>query len=563
MSFEQEEKKSERANSQEGKKEKEFSLSEIDELLKQNESIFDGLNKFSKVEIFEGKDFSGRVFMEDELDDKNDWVAYEKAGFMKRFEDFTNRFNFTKFFLSKERSDLIKTKVGIFDKTVINERLKGEFLPIDEKINKEERKNAEEKIGQNFNVEKGEFKERLIDKLYEVVDSKIVKMIVSRRTEVGEIEAAGKMRDEKIGQIESVDGAELVMFKDSLEKINKSKEKLPEILKLVSSEEERKEMIAKLSGEEDEMRERIKEKEEKINDELKIFREPFEDRLKETTEMQYDLMEGFDFIKNNETNLNNKIKEYKTAIEEAKKLYLPANMESDIKKIEERKAVLEEQVKELAERKALIGSKLEQIRNNKKEIEATLNRINNIGKTKKEIAEEEKDRKKAGAKYSDAEKSGDQKGRGEKEEEKWEETLNEVWGLDTAKKEAKSQKTGKSFDKLFPSHDYPGREREKTENESRKKPVEDAKEIEGEDERSKERTLSEEEVAVIIGKLLKKFGVMEIKDEKIRRQIADNAAIRVKKMMEKTESFITEKDIKREVKNFYADFLKARSQKNK
>ena len=53
MSFEQEEKKSERANSQEGKKEKEFSLSEIDELLKQNESIFDGLNKFSKVEIFE------------------------------------------------------------------------------------------------------------------------------------------------------------------------------------------------------------------------------------------------------------------------------------------------------------------------------------------------------------------------------------------------------------------------------------------------------------------------------------------------------------------------------
>ena len=57
MSFEEKGKKEEQPHSSENKTEKEFSLSEIDELLKEKAGIFDSLDKFSKDEIFKKEDF--------------------------------------------------------------------------------------------------------------------------------------------------------------------------------------------------------------------------------------------------------------------------------------------------------------------------------------------------------------------------------------------------------------------------------------------------------------------------------------------------------------------------
>lgn len=112
MNVEKNNTKVEQPNSSENKSEKELSLSEIDELLKEKTDIFDSLDKFSKDEIFKKENFEDSRITVDKLDDRFDQEVYAKANFWKKFE------NFTRFGLRKERYDLIKSKDrGLLDKT--------------------------------------------------------------------------------------------------------------------------------------------------------------------------------------------------------------------------------------------------------------------------------------------------------------------------------------------------------------------------------------------------------------------------------------------------------------
>ena len=89
MNFEEKGKKTEQPHSSENKTEKELSLSEIDELLKEKAGIFDNLDKFSKDEIFKKVDFYNEIEIKSKLDDKYDSDVYAKAGFWKKYDNFT------------------------------------------------------------------------------------------------------------------------------------------------------------------------------------------------------------------------------------------------------------------------------------------------------------------------------------------------------------------------------------------------------------------------------------------------------------------------------------------
>ena len=111
--------------------------------------------------------------------------------------------------------------------------------------------------------------------------------------------------------------------------------------------------------------------------------------------MENSLKKGHDFIKMEESKLKNQIKEYDDYIKEAQKLNLLGDVGGDIVKIlEEKKAIADASAKEFAEQKVLVASKLEVLKNNRKEIQTTLNRINNVGKTKQEIAEKRRTKRK-------------------------------------------------------------------------------------------------------------------------------------------------------------------------
>ncbi len=341
-------------------------MSEIDQLIKQKTGEFDDLNKFSKDEIFKKVDFydvTNEKFVFNKDEESN---LYHTAGFWKKFE------NFTRFGRHKEQYNLIKSKErGLLDKTDIDESM----------LNKEFNITSQYAFSDPERV--------IITKKYEYVDGKIVKMLKVSRTESGAVEAAGEMREDKINQLERVNGAELVGLKESMKKNAESRKNISNLMG-VMSEEEKEKLNTKLNEEEIKTKEKIKEKEEEIAEELSIFKEPLDGRLKETMEIENILTNGLDFIKTEETKLNKQIKEYEDYIKQAQKERpnLLSDVGGDIVKIlEGKKAIADSQAKGFAESKALIVSKLETLKNNKKEIHNTLFRINDIGKT-----EEEKDK---------------------------------------------------------------------------------------------------------------------------------------------------------------------------
>src|SRR3989344_9316509 len=125
MSFEEKGKKEEQPHSPEDKTEKELSLTEIDELLKEKAGIFDNLDKFSKDEIFKKVDFYNEIEIKSKLDDKYDSDVYAKAGFWKKYD------NFTRLGFQKERYGLLKSKDrGLLDKSKINKDILGNDIDL-------------------------------------------------------------------------------------------------------------------------------------------------------------------------------------------------------------------------------------------------------------------------------------------------------------------------------------------------------------------------------------------------------------------------------------------------
>ena len=72
-------------------------------------------------------------------------------------------------------------------------------------------------------------------KSFELVDGKIIKYVASGRTEKGQEDAAGKKREAEISRLETVNGAELVGLKESMEKNSKIRENLPKMMELIPS----------------------------------------------------------------------------------------------------------------------------------------------------------------------------------------------------------------------------------------------------------------------------------------------------------------------------------------
>lgn len=388
MNSEEKFNKAEQANQQENKTEKELSLSEIKDLVKEREGIFDSLDKFSKDEIFKKENFSDLRVAVDRPDDKFDESAYAKAGFWKKLENFINMDHLPGILKSKER--------GLLDKTKINEDIAYKVIEIGQN-DKQERKYIEDNV---IDVQ-GDFKkdnsERAVGKLFNVVDGEIVKYVFSGRTQKGQIEAAGKMREAEISRLETVNGKELVGLKESIEKNKQTKENMLKMTGFMS-EKDKQDLTDKLNKEEADKKERIKEKEEKIADKTIFFREPLEGRLRETVEIENNLSKAFYSIKTGELDLNKKIKECESFIKEAQKLNLSDEVRADIvKNAEAKRSEMGVQIKEIAEKKILISSRLDVLKTNKKEIETTLDRVNAIGKTKEEIenAKKEKSDKKS------------------------------------------------------------------------------------------------------------------------------------------------------------------------
>lgn len=564
MSFEGKDKKSEQQfESPENKTEKELSLSEIDELIRQNRGIFDNLDKFSKDQIFKdlfkNDDFYKEIEIRGRLNDEYDSIAYQKAGFWEKLD------NFSRFGLFKNWHGLMKSEErGLLDKSEINKDVLGKEIEqsIEKVINSSEIEklaSGKKLVGglktEDVESVKQKFfeKERTMTKRYEIIDGEIVKIIKSRRTESGAIEAAGKMREVEISRLETANGAELIGLKEAMDKNIESKKNLSKVIEFMSDEEKEK-ITAKLEDEESKTKKRIKEKEGKLAEELKIFREPLEGRVKETLEIENSLMEAFDSIKFSESNLNEQIKEYEEVIKEAKKLNLLGEVGGDIvKNLEEKKTIADGNVKELVERKSIVLSKLETLKENKKEIETTLNRINIIGKTKKEIAEEDKNKKKFETKTKLTEEKKD-------EDEEKDKSKKTEGGKKSKQKTVLSKKVdGKKVDigALFEHYDDVSEE-------TKKVGGKEIKEVESFDMKK----FSEKEIKNIVMKELKILGIMNLKDKKIREQIIKDiiatVKFRVAKSKEEEEEEEVEiNDIKITIKEWYEKLSKNYFKKGK
>lgn len=532
----------EKSDDFENKSENGLSLSEINELLKESEKVSGNLDKFSKDIIFKKENFEDLRVEVDKPNDRFDEEVYAKADFWKKFE------NFTRFGLRKERYGLIKSKDrGLLDRTKINKDIEGKGFKI-EQDNSQEREYLEKNVIDVRGDFKNDKSEREIVKAFGVdeIDGKIIKMVGSGRTEKGQIEAAGKMREAEISRLETVNGAELIELKEAMERSAKSKESFLKLGESMS-EEEREKVFSKLEEEESQMKKEIKEKEEKLAEETKKFREPLEIRLLEIFEIKNSLIEAFDFIKTGESNLHKQIKECESFIKEAQKLGLLGNVGADVVKIfEDKKAVLDAQVKEFTEKRELVSSKLDTLIDNKKEIYKTLFRIYDIGKTEqdkdKEAKEVEDYYNVSKIKNKDKTETNLNKikdGKNEKNIKTWDETRDEVWGL----KNTAEKTDNKKFEKNFVD-------------------IDEEIEIE-ENEKVIEKIFTKEEIVEIVTKELKVLGIMSIQDRTMREQIINNVIMAVETMVAKSKDPVEENDIKKEVRDWYKKFYKKPSNKNK
>lgn len=519
MNNERGNRKAEQIKTPENSQENEFSIDNINDILKEKTDVYDNLNEFSKDNLFKGYDLRGNVEVRDKAEDKYDSDVYAEASLGKKFASFV---------MPKKFLGLVKTENrGLVDKNTIEDYTEGRVFRLGDR-DKDVYKHEEEKVAKKFNWTEEESKGRVVTKTYEFTNGKIEKIIKSSRTEEGMIGFAGTMREHMISAIDRRFGNDLVGLKESVVKNKQTKENMLKINGFMP-EEEKQALVDKLDKEGASKKERIKEKEEIIAEKLNFFKEPLESRMKETSEMENNLSKALNFIKTNESNLNKNIKECEAFIKEAQKLSLSDEMRDDIvKTAEAQRVVLNAQAKEFADKKALVSSKLEVLKNNKKDIEATLNRINNIGKTENEIAKEKKNEKKDGVDTEPVEKKAKSE------------------TVEGAKKEEVQQTDengGKEIDIseiLNRLGDFSGKKKESYVEEEKKE------------------VFSEEEIEGIVMKELKVVGFMNNKEivEKSKGGLIKHLIGAVKNEIIKSEEEITEGLIKSEVDDWYKKLTK-------
>ena len=364
-----------------------LSMTEVDELLKENIDVYNNLNSFYKTDIFKDVDFKDKREAADKLDDRFDESAYVKAGFWQKFE------NFTRFGLHKKSHGLIKSERGLLDKTETDEDITGKDIEITKDNNKKEREYLESNVVDIRGDFKKEISDRMITKRFEKVDGEIVKIIESKRTEQGQIEAAGRLRDKKINEVETT-GADLVKSKEQLEKHLGDKGKL-ENLKYLNAEG-KEDLRIKMSEEEANLSNSIKDKEAELKDKLSIFKEPLEERMSQTKELLDKVSIAFDEVKEESLKLFNSSKEINSEI----KIIEKSNILEETKKqvidnLIIAKNEMDNNLLELVKRKTELEKRNNILLINKRDLSEELSKINKIGKTKKEILEEEKDQKEA------------------------------------------------------------------------------------------------------------------------------------------------------------------------
>src|SRR3989339_1888651 len=475
-----------------------LSLSDIDELLGENVEVYNDLGSFYKtIDVFKNIDFKDNLKFKgvDVIDDKFDEAVYGKATVSEKI------LNFTTLGLAKKDLGLIKSKSkerGLLNKDVFNKEMEGKEIEIGQ--NTEERSGMEKIIG-NMHKELSEedLEGRRITKSFEFVDGKIIKIFQASRTEQGMIDAAGKLLNGKIETLEKGAGADLIKEKEGLEKHYSSKEKIAEMTKYLDPEA-KEEIIKKISQEEADSQERIKEKEENLKSELDVFRTPFQERLGKTNELIDNFSGMLKDTKEVESKYNSQLKNINSMIEQAQRSGLFEESKREVvERLSSKKVEFEEKAKEFGVRKNIFEAKLGQLKNNKTELEKVVSKINGIGKTKKEITEEEK-KKNEGKK----DKREDDKKEADKPQAS---DSVENWSF-----------LGESKDvKIEPKEDLKGGAEE---TESVNKEIEHTA-----------KTFSEKEIENIVKTHLKVMGLLRIQDKKIQDQITINAIVNVKKMI--------------------------------
>jgi len=508
-----------------------LSLSDIDNLLTENAETYTNLNLFYRTIIFKEVDFQDKRVAVDKLNDKFDESAYVKAGFWQKFE------NFTRLGLRKESHGLLKSKErGLLDKTEIDEDIIGKdikIVPTDE--NEKEREYLKKNVVDIQGDFKKEIPDRIITKRYERIDGEIVKIVESKRSGWGEMEAALKLRDSNIGEADIL-GTDLVKSKEQLRKHLNDKDKLENLKHL--SAEGKEDLRKKMAEEETNFGNSIKDKEEELKNKLSIFKEPLEERKSQTQELLNKISGTFEYAKKEEAEANKKLKEIDSEIKLIEQSgILEGSKNQIIESLKTGRNELAANLNEITLRKKELDNRLSILKINKQDLDKELNKLNKIGKTKEEIAEEEKKKNE-----SKKDKNEDEKKEADKKSQSSD--FAEDWSFMTEKKkdESHSEKYAKADDE------------EKTENGDSGEEILNAP----------EKTFTEKEIENVVKTHLKIIGLSKIEDKKIQDQITKNAIMNVLKMIEKTKETITEIYIRKETKRVFdalsASYFKRKKQ---
>jgi len=492
---------------------------DIDRLLKENIDIYNNINSFYKTGVFKEIDFQDKRVAADKLKDEFDESSYVKAGFWQKFE------NFTRFGLRKESHGLLKSKErGLLDKSEIDEDIIGKDIEI-AKDNKKEREYVEKNIIDVQGDFKKEKSDRIITKRYEKIDGEIVKIVESKRNETGQIEAAVKLKDEKIKEADVL-GADLVKSKEQFKKHLNDKDKL-ESLKYLSVEG-KEDLRKKMAEEQSDLDSLIKDKEQELEDKLSVFKEPLEERMNQTGDLLNKVSGAFEFAKKEETETSKKLKEIDSEIKLIEQSGILEGSKNQI--IESLKAGRNEMATNLNEiilRKKELDNRLSILKINKQDLDKELSKINKIGKTKEEIEEEEKikNESKKGKKedYEDEKKEANKKPQTSDFAEDW------SFMAEKKKHENHSEKYAKADDE------------EKTES------GDSGEEILNEPE----ETFTEEEIKKIVMKNLNIAGFMNNKKIAEKKGLIKHLIGAVKNESEKHPKKVTEKYIKDEIVDWY------------
>lgn len=366
-----------------------LSMTEVDELLKENIDVYNNLSSFYKTNVFKDIDFKDTLRLRGVgvIDEKFDEVVYGKATVEQKI------LNFATLGLAKKDLGLIKSKErGLLNQNIFNKEIEGNDIEIGQ--NKEERGDMEKIIG-DFHKELSpeDLGKRQITKKFEFVDGEIIKIVQASRTEQGMIEAVVNLRNEKMHEADNF-GADIVKSKKQLEKHLGDKGKL-ENLKYLNAEG-KEDLRIKMSEEEANLNNSIKDKEAELKDKLSIFKEPLEERMSQTKELLDKVSIVFDEVKEENLKLFNSLKEINSEIKIIEKSnILEETKKQAIDNLIIAKNEMDNNLLELVKRKTEMEKRSNILLINKRDLSEELSKINKIGKTKKEILEEEKDQKEA------------------------------------------------------------------------------------------------------------------------------------------------------------------------